>query len=145
MIRWCSRSSTAARRVPGRKLGPWKSESREGKIKVSARAPGHGAANFSGIEVWAGDGAIPEVARLQFVTTLTPEHTEFFERKIRPVLIEHCYECHSAGAKKIKGGLVLDSRAGVQKGGDTGAAITPGDPEASLLIQAMRHADPEHW
>ncbi len=125
-----------------RKLGPWKCESREGKIKVSARAPGHGAANFSGIELWAGDGAIPELAKPQFVTTLTPEHMEFFERKIRPVLVEHCYECHSAGAKKIKGGLVLDSRAGVQKGGDTGAAISPGDPEASLLIQAMRHADP---
>ncbi|MBK7997191.1 MAG: PSD1 domain-containing protein [Verrucomicrobia bacterium] len=125
-----------------RKLGPWKCESREGKIKVSARAPGHGAANFSGIELWAGDGAIPELAKPQFVTTLTPEHMEFFERKIRPVLVEHCYECHSSGAKKIKGGLVLDSRAGVMKGGDTGAAITPGDPEASLLIQAMRHADP---
>ncbi len=52
------------------------------------------------------------------------------------MLVETCYECHSAGAKKIKGGLVLDSRAGVQKGGDTGPAITPGDPDASLLIQA---------
>ena len=126
-----------------RKLGPWKCESRAGKIKVSARAPGHGAANFSGIEVWSGDGAIPELARPQFVTTLTPEHTEFFERKIRPVFVEHCYECHSSGAKKIKGGLVLDSRAGIMKGGDTGPAITPGQPDASLLIQAIRHTDPE--
>ena len=126
-----------------KKLGPWKCESRDGKIKISARSPSHGAANLSGLELWSGDGAIPETARAQFVTALTPEHTEFFEKRIRPVLVEHCYECHSSGAKKIKGGLVLDSRAGVIKGGDTGAAITPGDPEASLLIQAMRHTDPD--
>ena len=125
-----------------KKLGPWKTTSRDGKLKVSARTPSHGAANLSGLEVWSGDGTIPTTAGMQFVTTLTPEHTEFFERKVRPVLVEHCYECHSAGAKKIKGGLMLDSRAGVIKGGDTGAAITPGDPEASLLIQAIRHADP---
>ena len=126
-----------------KKLGPWLTTSRDGMLKVSARTPSHGAANFSGLEVWAGDGAIPAKADAQFVTVLTPEHTEFFERKVRPVLVEHCYECHSAGAKKIKGGLVLDSRAGVIKGGDTGAAITPGDPEASLLIQAIRHTDAE--
>jgi len=126
-----------------KKLGPWKAESVKGKLKVSARAASHGAANFSGIEVWAGKGAIPATVGVQFVTTLTPEHTEFFERKIRPVLVEHCYECHSTTGKKIKGGLVLDSRAGVQRGGDTGAAITPGDPEASLLIQAIRHTDAE--
>ncbi|HTG43872.1 MAG TPA: PSD1 and planctomycete cytochrome C domain-containing protein, partial [Verrucomicrobiae bacterium] len=114
-----------------------------GKLKVSARAASHGAANLSGIEVWAGTGAIPVAKSAQFETTLTTEHTEFFERKIRPVLVEHCYECHSAGAKKLKGGLTLDSRAGLQKGGDTGPAITPGDPEASLLIQAIRHTDPD--
>jgi len=126
-----------------KKLGPWKAGSVNGRLKVSARAASHGAANLSGLEVWAGDGAIPVTAGVQFVTTLTPEHTEFFERKVRPVLVEFCYECHSAGAKKIKGGLMLDSRAGVIKGGDTGAAITPGDPEASLLIRAIRHADPD--
>ena len=126
-----------------KRLGPWPVKSKEGKLKVSARCPSHGAANLSGLEVWAGDGAVPSMTGAQFVTALTPEHTEFFERKIRPVLVEHCYECHSSGAKKIKGGLVLDSRAGVQKGGDTGAAITPGDPEASLLIQAIRHTDPD--
>jgi len=126
-----------------KKLGPWRTTSRDGQLKVSARTPSHGAANLSGLEVWSGDGAIPTAAGAQFVTALTPEHMEFFERKIRPVFVEHCYECHSAGAKKIKGGLVLDSRAGVIKGGDTGAAITPGDPEASLLIQAIRHTDAE--
>ncbi|HEY0548594.1 MAG TPA: c-type cytochrome domain-containing protein, partial [Verrucomicrobiae bacterium] len=126
-----------------KKLGPWKCESTQGKLKISARCPSHGAANLSGLEVWAGDGAIPAAVSAQFVTALTPEHTEFFERKVRPVLVEHCYECHSAGAKKLKGGLMLDSRAGVIKGGDTGSAITPGDPEASLLIQAIRHTDPD--
>src|SRR2546423_205371 len=61
---------------------------------------------------------------------------EFFEKKIRPILVERCYECHSTG-KKRKGGLLLDSRAGMLKGGDTGPAIVPGDPAKSLLIQAI--------
>jgi hypothetical protein len=67
--------------------------------------------------------------------------TEFFEKKIRPVLVEHCYECHSAGAKKLAGGLLLDSRDGVLKGGDTGPSVEPGNPEASLLIAAVRYTD----
>ena len=61
--------------------------------------------------------------------------TAFFESKIRPLLVERCLECH--GDKKQKGGLRLDSRAAWQQGGDSGAAITPGDPEASLLIKAF--------
>ena len=64
----------------------------------------------------------------------------FFESKIRPLLIEHCLECHSIDTKQ-KGGLLLDSRAGWQSGGDNGPAIMPGDPEKSLLIRAVRHAD----
>ena len=64
---------------------------------------------------------------------------EFFEAKIRPLLIERCGECH--GGKKQKGGLRLDSRAAWQKGGESGAAIVPGDPGASRLIQAVRYAD----
>ncbi len=66
----------------------------------------------------------------------------FFEQKIRPVLIEHCYECHSDQAKKIKGGLRLDSRAAWMAGGDGGiAAIVPGKPEESLLIRAVQHLE----
>ena len=122
-----------------KKLGPFAARSVEGKLKVSARAASHGAANLSGVEVWAGEGMIAAVAGPKFAGEPTEEQTEFFERKIRPVLADHCYKCHSAGAEKIKGGLVLDSRAGMQKGGDTGAAITPGDPDASLLIEAVRH------
>lgn len=61
----------------------------------------------------------------------------FFESKIRPMLVEHCYECHSG--EKTKGGLALDTRTGWQKGGDSGPAIIPGRPEASLVIQAVSH------
>ena len=67
------------------------------------------------------------------------EHLDFFEKKIRPVLVERCYECHSAAAKKNKGGLTLDTRDGVLKGGDAGSAVAPGDPEKSKLIEAVRY------
>jgi hypothetical protein len=122
-----------------KRLGPWPAQSVNGTLVVTARAASHGAANLSGVELWAGDGPLPESHTGEFVETPRPEQTAFFENKIRPVLAEHCYECHSATAKKVKGGLVLDSRRGVMKGGDTGPAITPGDPDASLLIQAVRH------
>src|SRR5688572_2908861 len=92
-----------------KRLGPWPAKIKDGKLKVAARCPSHGAANLSGLEVWAGDGTVPSITGAQFATTLTSEHTDFFERRIRPVLVENCYECHSSGAKKIKGGLVLDS------------------------------------
>jgi hypothetical protein len=62
---------------------------------------------------------------------------EFFENKIRPLLAEHCYKCHSAKSKKLKADLRLDHRAGVIKGGDTGPAIVTGKPERSLLIEAI--------
>ena len=68
-----------------------------------------------------------------------PEGVEFFEKKIRPVLVKHCYECHSGDAKKLRGELLLDSREGVLKGGATGPVVVPGDPAKSLLIKAVRH------
>src|SRR5271156_4626465 len=64
--------------------------------------------------------------------------TEFFEKRIRPLLVERCYECHSAKAKKLKGGLRLDTREGLSAGGDSGAAIFPGNPDESLLIKSVR-------
>jgi hypothetical protein len=64
---------------------------------------------------------------------------EFFEKQIRPILVEHCYECHSASAKKLKGGLRLDSRSGVLKGGDSGPVVVPGQPGQSRLIEAIRY------
>jgi hypothetical protein len=73
---------------------------------------------------------------------LPPEHVEFFEKKIRPVLVEHCYKCHSEkGEKGIKGGLSLESREGIRKGGDTGPALELGNPDKSLIIEAIRHSD----
>lgn len=70
-----------------------------------------------------------------------PGSLEFFEKKIRPVLAEHCYKCHSSDSKKLKASLYLDTRAGFLKGGDTGPAIVPGDPEKSLLIEVIRYTD----
>jgi hypothetical protein len=69
------------------------------------------------------------------------EPREFFEQRIRPLLADHCYECHSKYAGKLKGGLSLDTQQGLLKGGDTGPAIVPGDPEKSLLIKAVRSTD----
>ncbi len=67
---------------------------------------------------------------------------EFFEKKIRPLLAEHCYECHATG-QKTKGGLNLDSREGWMKGGDSGPALVPGELEGSRLIVAVRYKDKE--
>jgi hypothetical protein len=69
----------------------------------------------------------------------SPEGIEFFEKHIRPVLADKCYNCHSAKAKKLKGALLLDSRAGALKGGEHGPAVVPGDMDKSLLVQAVRY------
>jgi cytochrome c553 len=66
-----------------------------------------------------------------------------FEKKIRPILVEHCAKCHSRSANKLKGSLSLDGRDTMLKGGDTGPALVPGDPERSLLVRAIRHGDSE--
>ena len=66
---------------------------------------------------------------------------EFFEKSVRPLLVKHCYECHSTA--EANGGLVLDTRDGVLKGGDSGAAIVPGDPDKSRLIEAVRYKNPD--
>jgi hypothetical protein len=66
---------------------------------------------------------------------------EFYERRVRPLLSERCYDCHSAKAGKSKGGLRLDSRAALLKGGESGPALLPGDPEGSRLIAAVRYSE----
>ncbi|MBP3960574.1 DUF1553 domain-containing protein [Gemmata sp. G18] len=71
-----------------------------------------------------------------------PAALEFFEKKIRPVLVEHCAACHSVAAeknKKLKGGLFVDSREGMLKGGDSGPAVVPGKPADSLLLKTMKY------
>ncbi len=65
---------------------------------------------------------------------------DFFQKKVRPLLAERCFECHSAD-KKVKGGLRLDWREGWAKGGDTGPAIASGHPEKSLLIESIRYVN----
>jgi hypothetical protein len=71
-----------------------------------------------------------------------PEQIEFFEKKVRPILVGNCYACHSADTKPA-GGLRVDDRNGLLRGGDTGPAVVPGDPEKSLLLERVRHANPK--
>jgi hypothetical protein len=65
----------------------------------------------------------------------------FFEKQVQPILEGACFDCHSHGAKSVKGGLYLDSRSGWELGGNSGQIVVPGDPDASLLIQAIRYQD----
>ncbi len=73
---------------------------------------------------------------------LDPEGVAFFEKRIRPLLVKHCYSCHSAApGAKIRGDLRLDTRAGVRQGGTSGPVLVPGEPEKSPLIHAVRYTD----
>ncbi len=72
---------------------------------------------------------------------LTPQQLQFFEKKIRPVLVKHCYQCHSAKSEDLGGGLLLDSRAGVMTGGESGPSVVPGKPAQSLLISSLEFRD----
>ncbi|MEZ6122658.1 MAG: PSD1 and planctomycete cytochrome C domain-containing protein [Planctomycetaceae bacterium] len=85
---------------------------------------------MSGSEAWAADPA---------QSSVDSSAVEFFEARIRPVLVQHCYECHSADAKTVQGGLLLDSAAALRRGGDSGAAIDADAPLNSLLLSAMRY------
>ena len=76
-----------------------------------------------------------------FAAESTAEGLAFFEKKIRPVLVEHCYKCHSASSEKVKGGLLLDTREGIRKGGESGPAVVPGNLKGSLLVSALKHDD----
>ena len=67
----------------------------------------------------------------------------FFESNIRPILVKHCYECHSSQSGSAEGGLRLDSRDAIRAGGDRGRAIVPGASEESLLLTAISHSDPD--
>jgi cytochrome c553 len=89
---------------------------------------------FLAVLAWAGGPARAPAA------DPTAEQVEFFEKRVRPVLAANCHACHSRKTKQ-KGNLVLDSRAGLLKGGDTGPAVAPGDPGRSLLVKAIGYAD----
>jgi cytochrome c553 len=73
----------------------------------------------------------------------TAAGTTFFENKIRPILVNNCYPCHSSQATKLRGGLSLEYHESMMRGGDDGPAIMPGNPDASLLIKAVRYEDPD--
>lgn len=122
-----------------RRLGPWRARSIDGSITLAARG---GDANLSGIEIWSGEGSVPHPLASAFNSTPTADELAFFESRIRPLLINQCYECHSAESAELGGNLLLDSRPGILQGGDTEPPIVPGDPAASLLMRAVRHQDP---
>jgi hypothetical protein len=92
---------------------------------------------------WLLAAALMALSAVRTYAGETAADAAFFEQKIRPVLVEHCYKCHSSEAKKIRGGLRLDSREGLRKGGDRGPAVVPGDPAASLLLQALHYDEPQ--
>ena len=73
----------------------------------------------------------------------TPKQLEFFEKKIRPVLVKQCYSCHSAKSKILRGGFRLDTRQTLLRGGEIGPGLVPGKPAASLLLQALKYDELE--
>ena len=85
-------------------------------------------------------GSAQEVgAKKNVAQTYSPKDVEFFEKQILPILKQRCYECHSHESGKAKGGLVLDSRNGWEKGGSEGTAIIPGKPDESLLLESVKY------
>ena len=97
---------------------------------------------FLGLAVWMALGAsFVQAGRATDDPKLSADDLAFFETKIRPILVERCDACHSAGAEKIRGHLRLDSKPGWERGGDLGPAIEPGAPDESNLILAIRYDD----
>ncbi|MDG2220473.1 MAG: DUF1553 domain-containing protein [Rubripirellula sp.] len=86
-------------------------------------------------------GSLPAEEAQANKPNLDSESVEFFEAKIRPVLVEHCMECHGSEAKNLKGGLRLDSKAAARRGGDSGPAVVAGNTEESLLLAALKYED----
>src|SRR4051794_30509778 len=86
-------------------------------------------------------GAIALTATARAADPSAPDGTRLFREKIAPVLKAECFRCHSAEAKKLQGGLRLDSRERLLEGGDSGPAVVPGKSGESLLIHALRHED----
>jgi hypothetical protein len=82
--------------------------------------------------VWIGNASANDTQQL-----------EFFESKVRPILVNHCYECHSKSSTKLAAGLRLDSRAAIIRGGDSGSVIVVGKPNESLLIHSVRYESNE--
>lgn len=80
-------------------------------------------------------------ADLDAADAIKPKDRDFFESRIRPLLVKRCFACHSAKSKSIEGGFRIDSRPGWQKGGDSGPAIVAGQPDKSRLMRAVEYVD----
>ena len=90
------------------------------------------------INLWCSVASADEPSGMSEAFGSTDE-IEFFERKIRPLFAEHCYSCHSVNSESLQAGLLMDSRASLLAGGDSGEAIVPGDVDGSLLVEAVRY------
>src|SRR5262245_60915484 len=77
---------------------------------------------------------------LPYMRAQSPDTVDFFESRIRPILVNNCFACHT---ESKLGGLRMDSKAALLKGGKSGPAISPGKPEDSLLVRAISHTDPK--
>src|SRR4051794_10966498 len=93
------------------------------------------------IGIWAGVLALWFCASARAAEPV--EAAAFFEKKVKPVLEKHCFQCHSHAAKKFKGKLALDSRDAALRGGNPGPALVAGKPADSLMIKAVGYADPD--
>src|SRR5262245_29128460 len=97
---------------------------------------------FTSALIWLAAGTLAGAAEPAVQpSALSKDDVEFFEKSIRPVLVEKCYRCHSGEAKVLEGGLLLDSRQGIAAGGDNGPVLAERDPDKSRLIQAIRWTD----
>src|SRR5690348_3182296 len=83
--------------------------------------------------------APPKITPKSTAPRPSKEGVDFFEKKVRPILVKNCYKCHSGDPAKAKAHFVLDTHAGLVKGGDSGEVISPGHPEKSLLIEAVKY------
>ncbi len=131
------------------KLGPFREEIREDGGRLALESHGKDC-NLSGVEIWKGAGPVPEPpdddAPFDSVgdtpsTAASAEGVEFYERHVRPILIHRCHKCHAGDSEKIKGGLRVDSRGMMLKGGISGPAVVPGHPQESPLIAAVKYED----
>lgn len=113
------------------KLGPWFVSPTNGQVTIASKG---GAANFSGLEIWQGEYDGLEESPSE-------EGLAFFEKRIRPLLVEKCYECHSSESDELGGNLLVDSRGTLRRGGSLGPAVVPGDEKKSLLLRAVHYED----
>jgi mono/diheme cytochrome c family protein len=97
------------------------------------------ASVFAGLLLGSVAGAAPPAVSPPLAAS--PEHAAYFEQHVRPLLVQHCYECHSDKSKPLQGNLALDKKVGWVRGGDSGPAIVPGKPDDSLLVKAVTYKD----